>query len=1207
MAFDPNAFIQGTPQTNLMPTAVDPKQQINDSVKKWSSHFGIDEDLVFSTIHQESRGKPDVVSPKGAAGLMQLMPETAAEMGVTDPYDIDQNIMGGIKYLKMQLDNHNGDQQLALAAYNAGPGAVKKYGGIPPYNETQDYVKKIMGNLAFKKFDPNSFVSGTPAQTTPNVPPMPTGEPTLSGLAPGEVVTNIPGLTDRPEPVPITSPQVQPTPQDLSTPMESPQITPAPPSASIPEPEAPWLGPKTSLRAPEEVDMSQYQDAPLFSDIANSAQKLGISAGRTLQFAGEKMGYEDMASLGHKIAWAYKNRPTQQPGAKPKSIEGDIVENPKMLLNPRYWTWNIAEMAPHLAIGMGAGGAAKGSVMVGGQLLKLTPQIVAKLSTAGAWLTAGATGGVMEGMGTYDEMLDKGFSEEEAQKAASGTARATGLLNAISFGQLFKKLPDNVLGKARKRLLGGATEAITEWLEEPATAVSKGTATGEDVPEIVKNSIQAIREGVNVLPVSFLLGLMGAGAASPSNKGTDTGELLNIKAPPEESGVTPIDPADEVEPEIPLSTIPEMEMDEETGKKIDALKAQNKYESEAAQKERDEKTPQKRTKQEPERTRIENLRTAQSELREVNQKIEALHKKKKESTGLPRRDQKALKRELAELYKNKKALTQESSENYLQTLNDELYDAATSGDQARVEAFIQTVKEQNTDQYVEMPREDVLESSQMQRKAKVILGLMKKGALPANAVERLGIKKSGESYQTTQLDKTRKLMKEQEQESPVTETETPVTAIETAPVYTPEQQQEMKRYIRPVQHIDTELETASEPRLREALEDNKELIQDRLFSEATNFGKVEKAAKELEKRNIPYVYGRGDIDNMKAINDKYGDNHPRANEDIRALLGKNLVGTINDLGGIIGRDQGDELKWVVPGKTKVEVDAAIEKGRKNILIEMKKLGLDKLTHIRENVPNYGAGDISYGNLDAKPGHYKENNDNAEAMTKLMKVKKLLNAKKNSNVIDEGGTNDVTKRLEGNGDKSQSTTGKTGTSIGKETQQQTPKSAAKTDGTTKSLAPEFEQPQTVPIDIMESLYGPPEDNDQHQKAKDNVKASIHLNDEKTLDLIIRKIQNSFKRVLTLQRTAIAAGVDIKESQDVNLAEEQFPGLAATVTEDASREYFDPIFNKMEEHGLSLDDMWDYLEARHAPERNAHIASIREDMPDGGSGIKTADAK
>ncbi|HUV71760.1 MAG TPA: hypothetical protein VMW25_02010, partial [Clostridia bacterium] len=333
----------------------------------------------------------------------------------------------------------------------------------------------------------------------------------------------------------------------------------------------------------------------------------------------------------------------------------------------------------------------------------------------------------------------------------------------------------------------------------------------------------------------------------------------------------------------------------------------------------------------------------------------------------------------------------------------------------------------------------------------------------------------------------RDLVAQKEQESPVTETETPVTAIETAPVYTPEQQQEMKRYIRPVQHIDTELETASEPRLREALEDNKELIQDRLFSEATNFGKVEKAAKELEKRNIPYVYGRGDIDNMKAINDKYGDNHPRANEDIRALLEKNLVGTINDLGGIIGRDQGDELKWVVPGKTKVEVDAAIEKGRKNILIEMKKLGLDKLTHIRENVPNYGAGDISYGNLDAKPGHYKENNDNAEAMTKLMKVKKLLNAKKNSNVIDEGGTNDVTKRLEGNGDKSQSTTGKTGTSIGKETQQQTPKSAAKTDGTTKSLAPEFEQPQTVPIDIMESLYGPPEDNDQHQKAKDNVKA------------------------------------------------------------------------------------------------------------------------
>ena len=93
----------------------------------------------------ESAFIADIVSPCGAQGIMQLMPATARVLGVKNAFDPAQNIMGGAKYLRQMLDQFDGDVSLALAAYNAGPGAVKKYGGIPPYRETQNYVKKVLG------------------------------------------------------------------------------------------------------------------------------------------------------------------------------------------------------------------------------------------------------------------------------------------------------------------------------------------------------------------------------------------------------------------------------------------------------------------------------------------------------------------------------------------------------------------------------------------------------------------------------------------------------------------------------------------------------------------------------------------------------------------------------------------------------------------------------------------------------------------------------------------------------------------------------------------------------------------------------------------------------------------------------------------------------------------------------------------------------
>ena len=100
-------------------------------------------DLVRAVIQAESGFNPLARSHKGAMGLMQLMPATAAELGVTDPYDPAQNIRGGVTYLKGLLRKYGNDEQLALAAYNAGPAAVAKYGTIPPYRETRNYVARI--------------------------------------------------------------------------------------------------------------------------------------------------------------------------------------------------------------------------------------------------------------------------------------------------------------------------------------------------------------------------------------------------------------------------------------------------------------------------------------------------------------------------------------------------------------------------------------------------------------------------------------------------------------------------------------------------------------------------------------------------------------------------------------------------------------------------------------------------------------------------------------------------------------------------------------------------------------------------------------------------------------------------------------------------------------------------------------------------------
>jgi hypothetical protein len=120
---------------------------VDSLVARAASKEGVSTDLLKAVVKQESRGDPCAVSAKGAMGLMQLMPGTATDLGVVNPFDPAENLMAGAKMLGQLLQKYAGDVSLALGAYNSGPKTVDSYGGLPPYPETQTYVDRIMGSL----------------------------------------------------------------------------------------------------------------------------------------------------------------------------------------------------------------------------------------------------------------------------------------------------------------------------------------------------------------------------------------------------------------------------------------------------------------------------------------------------------------------------------------------------------------------------------------------------------------------------------------------------------------------------------------------------------------------------------------------------------------------------------------------------------------------------------------------------------------------------------------------------------------------------------------------------------------------------------------------------------------------------------------------------------------------------------------------------
>ena len=169
----------GATESSVLPSYHKNRNTFDPIIQRASDRHGVSEALIKAVMHTESGFNVQARSPVGAQGLMQLMPATARRFKVNNAYDPEQNIMAGAEYLAWLLRRFNGNTQLALAGYNAGEGNVAKYGGIPPFKETQDYVKRVLSRLNHL-YDKNPTAQIAPAQIS--IHSLKFQSPSLQGL-----------------------------------------------------------------------------------------------------------------------------------------------------------------------------------------------------------------------------------------------------------------------------------------------------------------------------------------------------------------------------------------------------------------------------------------------------------------------------------------------------------------------------------------------------------------------------------------------------------------------------------------------------------------------------------------------------------------------------------------------------------------------------------------------------------------------------------------------------------------------------------------------------------------------------------------------------------------------------------------------------------------------------------------------------------------
>ena len=166
----PTASISGFEPAAELPAVAASAADIHEHIARAGARIGIDPDFIHSVIKAESGYNAAAVSPKGAQGLMQLMPATASRLGVNDSFDPAANVEGGTRYLRELLLRYNGDAQKALAAYNAGPERVEQYKGVPPYRETRSYVSRVINDFNRRKLTASSPQAKPPRQTAGATP-----------------------------------------------------------------------------------------------------------------------------------------------------------------------------------------------------------------------------------------------------------------------------------------------------------------------------------------------------------------------------------------------------------------------------------------------------------------------------------------------------------------------------------------------------------------------------------------------------------------------------------------------------------------------------------------------------------------------------------------------------------------------------------------------------------------------------------------------------------------------------------------------------------------------------------------------------------------------------------------------------------------------------------------------------------------------------